>query len=41
MEETEVGVGQDNVVVVASVHDGSIVGGACRAGDEFHSALVI
>jgi hypothetical protein len=40
MEETQVGVGQGDVVVIAGIHDGSIVGGACRAGNKFHPSIL-
>lgn len=39
MEETQVGVGQNNVVVVAGSDDGCIVSGPGRRGDELHATL--
>ena len=39
MEETEAGVGQDDVVVVAGGDNGRVVGGPGRGGDKLHAAL--
>lgn len=39
VEEAEVGVDEDDAVLVTSIHHQAVVGGPCWADDVFHATL--